>query len=347
MSAKPTNPRPTDRAVREPPAVWALGQTEAFRLAVALVQLNLRQPGSLSGEQLAEAVDRLKDSLARAAQEHWESFLSAAGITGPMAMLPPQPVEFDEDAGAPVVSWERDSANTSGWDHVDLTTQAGRLQLLTPFRRVRINQLPEDAIVVPIESAHHVALAAFAEFMVMLNRDVAEAVRGVSQRAAWTRCATLARFYGSAVAMAVRAFRAEELVARGGTAATAADALHLIARIGRSPRAHQALTLHLARMLFDEQLADVARTTVAERRPAELLARLKRFKTAAESELDATNRSLIAQWCASNGRTLPADLQLLVIFRPIPSGAPVLAAVPGDAGPKVVRLARGEAEVSS
>lgn len=347
MSAKPPNPRPTDRAIRDPAAVWSLGQCDAFRLAVALVALNLRQPGSLTPEQTREAVDRLKDSLARAAHDHWDTFLSAAGISGPMAMLPPQPVEFDEEAGAPVVSWERDAAGSGGWEHVDLVTQAGRLQLLTPFRQIRINQLPDDALLVPLESAEHVALAAFAEYMVMLHRDVTETIRGVSPRAAWTRCMTLARFYGSAVAMAVRAFRADELTTQGGdTATTAAEALQLIARLGRSPRAHQALTLHLARMLFDEQLTDIARATVAERRPAELVARLKRFKTAAEAELAATNRARIEAWCAKHGRTVPADAQLLVIFRPIPAGAPVLAAVPGDAGAKVVRLARGDTEIA-
>ena len=145
----------------------------------------------------------------------------------------------------------------------------------------------------------------------------------------------------------MRAFRADELTTQGGdTATTAAEALQLIARLGRSPRAHQALTLHLARMLFDEQLTDIARATVAERRPAELVARLKRFKTAAEAELAATNRARIEAWCAKHGRTVPADAQLLVIFRPIPAGAPALAAVPGDAGTKVVRLARGDTVIA-
>lgn len=309
--------------IHNPVEIWHLASLAAYR------------------NMLRDVTDeQARRALAAAADAAWHAYVATSARTVGQrdALLragQPAHIQLDDKEGLPVAIWnDNNPALSDAWGFLQIrptdADAAPPIALSTPFRQVELSKLPPGTRCLSLHDNRHTATAAVEELVGMVFRDMTRTTDRYAGDEAWRAL----RAHASFLAAAARAsldrlpdddFRDWE---RPVLAACAFEqAPERVAALALTTRAQQALALHFVAKAYAKAQDEVDdRMDNPAARVGALARRMETISALMQTALDAFNQSVLAR-----ARIAIADVVPAVIFRPIPYGVPVLAAVPAGA----------------
>lgn len=309
--------------IHNPAEIWHLAHLSAYR--------NLLQ----------DVTDvEARRALQAASEAAWHAYVASCSRTPGQrdALLragQPAHIQLDDKEGLPVAVWnDNNPALSDAWGFLQIrptnSDATPPIALSTPFRQVELTKLPAGTRCLSLHDNRHTATAAVEELVGMVFRDMTRTTERYVGEEAWRALRAHASFLSAAARASLDRlpdddFRDWERPVLSACAFEQAP--ERVASLALTTRAQQALALHFVAKAYaraqdevDERLDNPADRIVA------LARRMTTISTLMQTALDAFNQGVLVR-----ARIALTDVVPAVIFRPIPYGVPVLAAVPAEA----------------
>jgi hypothetical protein len=272
-------------------------------------------------------------ALIAAAETSWQAYVAASTRTPGQqeAMIQagqPAHIALDEKEGFPVVTWnENNPALSDAWGFLQIrptnSPATPNLALSTPFRQVEIANLPTGSRCFALHDPRHTATAAVEEIVGLVLRDLGRARDQYQGDDVWRALRSHASFLVAAARASLERLPHDDF--RDWQRPTLSNcpielAAERVAALALTTRAQQSLALHFVARGYaalQEEVGD------EEARVDALVRRLETASTILQTTLGGLNQAVLAKSNVPYTSVVPT-----VIFRPIPYGVPVLAAVP-------------------
>jgi len=281
-----------------------------------------------------------RDAIGREAEAFWQAYVAATSrTTGQSEALlcsgQPSHIHLDDKVGFPVAIWHDNNPSLSdawGFLHVRPTNDdtSPSIAISTPFRQVELSKLPAGTRCIALHDPRHTATAAVEELVVMIQRDICRAKLQYTGDDVWRAIRSHASFLSAAARASLERLPDDDF--RDWQRPTPTNcgfeqSPERVAALALTTRAQQALALHFVAKAYGQTQDDVDdERDSPSARVASVQRRLETVGSLMQTTLDAFNQSVLAKAKIPYVGIVPT-----VIFRPIPFGVPVLAAVPEEA----------------
>lgn len=275
-----------------------------------------------------------------AAEACWHAYVASTSRTiGQREALlragQPAHIQLDDKEGFPVAIWQDNNPSLSdAWGFLQIrptnAEAAPSIALSTPFRQVELSKLPPGTRCVALHDPRHTATAAVEEIVGMIQRDMCRAKEQYAGDDAWRALRTHASFLAAAARASLERLPDDDFRDwQRPTLSTCAfeQSPERVAALALTTRAQQALALHFVAKAYgqaQDEVDDALESPAA--RVAAVQRRIETVGALMQTTLDAFNQGVLAKAKIAYAGVVPT-----VIFRPIPFGVPVLAAVPAEA----------------
>jgi hypothetical protein len=309
-------------AVHNPTEIWHLSSIVACRKLLDVVE----DPN-------------VRGALLAAAETSWQAYVATTARTvGQREALiragQPAHIGLDDKEGFPVVTWnDNNPALSDAWGFLQIrptnSPTTPSLALSTPFRQVELSKLPAGTRCFALHDPRHTATAAVDELVGLVLRDLKRASEQHQGEDAWRALRSHASFLVAAARASLERLPDDDFRdwQRPTLPSCAIEqASERVAALALTTRAQQALALHFVARGYanvQDEVGDLDESFAA--RVAEVARRMETLSKLQQTTLDAFNQSVLAKSKVPYVGVVPT-----VIFRPIPFGVPVLAAIPEE-----------------
>lgn len=317
---------------------WHLGSVQALLEVIASLGSLLSE---LQGESKAVIQGEI-DALSMVAIKHWRDYVDAALITRERDVSyilketrMPLGMRLDAASQSVLVSWPDDSDASAPFFALGLgakqTLEAPEFEPRSPFKELRLAQLPADTVLLDINDPSHAATAAVSEMVQSVVLDMEDYIARESAPDAWVLMRSHVAFYKRSVRLLEQGLCDDEFRGWDRTAYAAATIFGIPRAIVASTstaNAQQVLAVRSVASLY-EGLLNEAEAEFGNNHQAMVDHVMQSLVTARDqigSVLDGYNHILI-----TTSKAAKLDVVPVPILRPIPHGLPVLALVPSGA----------------
>lgn len=342
---KRTPPIATQLTASSLEQAWLLRGADVYQEAARMVTMALTSGESEKtavGRALRERAEQLSGLLLRQAEADWRSFLKTAAPNQMPLPVGVVQIDLDLETQIPGAKISEDylaaaaAAEASGVVDIPVEGEAD-FSLLTAFRPLRLQSLPAGTVHIAIRDTRHVALALVSEMVSIVDRDIASAVRGVAAEMGWKRINRLAVVYLGAAQLARQEASDDEYVQwtpRMPEVIDLGSAAKVICDVAASARLMRAMAVHLVGAWLRHTL-DLRDSLPALERLQALRADVTNAQDQIATQLHVMHRQRFAEAGIDESQFEP-----MMVFRPVPESAPLLAAIPVSNKPPVRGLVR-------
>lgn len=327
---------PTKRTPPQP----IISSAEAWHLARAKTLEDLTQrldndSPSDADQQLYNLREAVKSDLLSAWTEYFAYVGAPQSVQDNRAAIS---VKFDAETSVPLVSWPVvDAAARDRWEFLDvMTSSSGGFVMTAPFRPVQLSRLPEGSKTLALNDPRHSAAATMVEALECANRDVSSAFLAVNVGIAWRRLNQMVAIYRQGAKVVFKSMSPDDFHSWRQTLPariTLDHAVNLICQVGATARAHEMLAFHLTAEWMQAQADRIERASPPKERKAAFLSKMDTALARQKRVLEPMHQTALEQAGID-----PATVHCQVVFNPLPSGGPVMVAIPQDAAVPVAEL---------